>query len=305
MRKSLLLAVLAVFLVAIPALSGCASSPPSYKWRMATAWTTDNLLYTESALAIADRVARLSNGRLTLEVQPAGKLSGAFEVFDTVSKGTVESGHSWPGYARTIEPSFELFSSIPDMMTQQEWLVWLYGPSQGIELWRELYAKYNAIPFPAALAGPEFGFFTNKPVRTIADFKGMRLRTPAMGADVLKELGAIPVVTPQDAIRATLTKGEIDGFEFSVPAIDWNLGFDTKVAPYVTLPSWHQPSGMYEVIVNRDVWNKLPDDLRGIFEAACKEVAMVDFVGRVDGVNAEYLKRYEQGGVTVVVMDTD
>jgi len=101
-----------------------------------------------------------------------------------------------------------------------------------------------------------------------------------------------------------LKQGKIDGFEFGAPAVDWGLGFDNKITPYVTLPSWHQPSSMYEVFVNKDAWNKLPDDLKDIFEAACKEVSMVDFPSNLEGVNAAYQQKYQQGGMQVSVLDT-
>jgi len=294
---------LAVLLSILFSACNLSNTPPqTIKWRMATSWTEDNLIYTEGAVAICQKVARLSGGRLLIEAYPTDELTSTFGVFDMVSQGKVECGHSWPGYWRDKEPSFVLFSSIPNMMTTQEWMVWLYGPSQGIELWRELYAKYNVVPFPGALDGTEFGFFTNKPLRSVDDFKGMRLRTPGIGADVLRELGATPVVLPQEEIEEALKKGEIDGFEFGTPAINWNLGFDSSIAPYVTLPAWHQPSCMYDTFVNQDAWNKLPDDLKAIFESACKEVGMVDFVAGIEGANPDYLSKYEKSGMQIFIL---
>jgi len=248
-------------------------------------------------------VAQLSGGRFVIEAYPEGELTSTSSVFDMVSKGEVECAHSWLGYWWDRDPSFVLFSSIPNMMTMQEWMVWLYGPSQGIDLWRQLCAKYNIVPFPGALEGTEFGFFTNKPLRSVTDFKGMRLRTPGMGAEVLKELGAIPVVLPQEEIINALKKGEIDGFEFGVPVINWDLGYDSSITPYATLPAWHQPSCIYDTLVNRDAWNRLPDDLKAIFETACKEVAMVDFVARTEGANPDYLQKYEKSNMQIFVLD--
>lgn len=304
-RRLFFLGIFLALLLSIP-LSACNQSntpPQAIKWRMATSWTRDNLIYTEGAVAICNRVAELSGGRLIIEPYPTDELTSTFSVFDMVSRGEVECGHSWPGYSQDKEPGFLLFSSIPNMMTMQEWAVWLYGPSQGIELWRELYAKYNVVPFPGALDGPEFGFFTNKPLRNIDDFKGMKLRTPGMGADVLSGLGAIPVVLPQEKVEEAFKTGEIDGFEFATPAIDWNLGFDSSTAPYITLPAWHQPSCMYDTVVNLDAWNKLPDDLKAIFESACKEVGMVDFAAGIEGANSNYLQKYENGGAQIFVLD--
>jgi TRAP-type mannitol/chloroaromatic compound transport system substrate-binding protein len=290
-----------ILIVPVAACNMSNAQPQTIKWRMATSWTKDNLIYTEGAQAICQKVQKLSGGRLQIEALPVdtSRISG---VFDMVSQGKVECGHSWPGYSMDKEPAFVLFSSIPDMMTMQEWAVWLYGPSRGIDLWHELYAKYNAVPFPGALDGPELGFFTNKPLRNLNDFKGMRLRTPGMAAKVLSELGATPVVIPQDEIKEALKNGTIDGFEFGSPAINWDLGFDNTITPYVTLPAWHQPSCMYDTIVNKDAWNQLPDNLKAIFESACKEVGMVDFVAHIEGANPDYLSRYGNNGMQVYIL---
>jgi TRAP-type mannitol/chloroaromatic compound transport system substrate-binding protein len=307
MKKGLIPAGIALILVlSTIILSSCSGSTNAQnqpiKWKMATSWSANISLYTEGAQAICKRVNQLSGGRLVIEASPADANVAAFEVLDAVSTGKVECGHGWPGYWVNKEPGFELFSSIPDMMTQQEWMIWLYGPSRGIDLWRELYNKYNVMPFPGALNGPEFGFFTNKPVRTLEDFKGLKLRAVGMAADVLKELGAATVSLPVADIIPAMKNGSIDGCEFNAPVIDWQLGFQ-DVAKYASLPSWHQPSGMYDAMVNKDAWNKLPDDLKSIFEAACKEISSIDYMAQVEGQNADYLKKFEQAGLQVTTLD--
>jgi TRAP-type mannitol/chloroaromatic compound transport system substrate-binding protein len=295
-----------IMISVILGLSACSGSTTAQsqpiKWKMATSWSADISLYTDSAQAISKRVNQLSAGRLVIETSPANSSVGAFDVLDAVSTGKVECGEGWPGYWINKEPAFELFSSIPDMMTQQEWLIWLYGPSRGIDLWQELYKKYNVMPFPGALNGPEFGFFTNKPVTTLADFKGLKLRAVGMAASVLNELGAATVSLSAGDIISAMKNGTIDGCEFNSPMIDWQLGFQ-DVAKYAALPSWHQPSGIYDIMVNLDAWNKLPEDLKAIFEAACKEVSSIDYMAKVEGQNSLYLKKFEQKGIHVTTLD--
>jgi TRAP-type mannitol/chloroaromatic compound transport system substrate-binding protein len=303
MKYRILVTVIVIAVSILGTISACARTKSEFKWEMATSWTADNLAYSKGAVAICDRISQLSDGRLVIKPYPADKLAGSFEVFDAVSKGDVEAGYSWPAYWRDRDPSFELFSSIPNNMTAHEWLVWLYGSSKGIESWQKLYAQYNLIPFPGALAGPEFGYFTTRPLRTLDDFKGMRIRAVGMATDVLKELGAIPVIIPQGEIIDALNKGEIDGFEYGSPVIDWGIGFGSNITPYVTLPPWHQPSTMYEMMFNKDAWNKLPKDLQAIVEAACKEVSMVDFPAYEESVNADYQQKYMDGGMQVFVLD--
>jgi TRAP-type mannitol/chloroaromatic compound transport system substrate-binding protein len=303
MKKTLYLVTCVLLASLLVSAFGCQSSP-AFKWKMATSWTADSLFYTAGAQAICDKVNRLSGGRLTIEPAPAGKIAGALEVMDAVSQGKVEVGHSWSGYWLDKDRSFELFSSIPNQMVAQEWMIWLYGPANGIQLWRDMYQPYDIVPFPGGLVGPEFGFFTKKPVRTLEDFKGLRLRVTGLAAEVMKELGATTVLTAPADIKSAMQKGEIDGFEFSTPGIDWPMGFQ-EVAPYVSLPSWHQPSAMFETIVNQSAFDKLPQDLQSILESACKEVALVDFFASIEGINAESLAKYEQYGTQIHTLDAE
>jgi len=234
-------ASLALCMGCLPLIStSCKSSSEMYSWRMATSWTSDNIFYTKAAMVICDRVKKLSGGRFVIEPYTAGEIVEAMEVFDAVSDGTVEVGHSWPGYWTDKEASFELVSSIPNQMTAQEWMIWLYGPVNGMALWQDLYAKYNVIPLPGGLNGAEFGFFTTIPVLTLDDFKGLTLRVTGLAADVVEELGATTVSLAPGDIMPALQNGEINGFEFGTPAVDWPMGFH-EIAPYVSLPSWHQP----------------------------------------------------------------
>jgi len=298
------IASLTVFsLVALLVVSACVSpaAVQPVKWRMATSWPDNIFFYTGGAKAIADRVARMSGGRLVIETYPGDTIVKSLEVFDAVAAGKVEVGHSWCGYWREKDPTFELFSSVPNQMTEQEWLVWLYGPANGMGLWREFYAGYGVVPFAGGLTGPEFGFLTNTPIHTLADFKGLKLRAAGTASDLLRELGASTVTLAAGDIAAAMKRGDLNGCEFSTPIIDWQLGLQ-DVAKYAVMPSWHQPSGLYETIVNQAAWNSLPADLQAIFEAATKEVGIVDYMAYLEGSNAEYLRKFEQAGVQVTVL---
>jgi TRAP-type mannitol/chloroaromatic compound transport system substrate-binding protein len=291
-----------IFVSLIGSSFSCSSSAETYTWRMATSWTADSIFYTGAASAICDRVEELSGGRLVIEACPAGEITDAMGVLDAVGSGEAEIGHSWCGYWMDKEASFELFSSIPDQMTAQEWMVWLYGPSDGMALWQELYAKYNLVPLPGGLNGAEFGFFTTTPVTTLEDFDGLTLRVTGLAANVVEELGATAVSLSPSDIVAALQNGEIDGFEFGTPAVDWPMGFQDFVS-YVSLPCWHQPSAMFETIVNQDAWNSLPQDLQAILEAACKEISMVDYLAYTEGSNAEALEKFIAAGMQINVLD--
>ena len=239
MKKQTMLALF-IFSVAISFALAVTVEAQTVKWRMATGRTPALTPYHEADLHFAETVNKLSGGRMTVTVHPAGELMPPFEVFDGVRKGVVEAGAAWSTYWTGKNTAFDLFCSLGFMMTASDWMTWLYDGG-GLKLGQELYGKYNMMFFPVAVTGPESGFRTNKPIKTLADFKGVMLRTGVLQTIwVLEQVGAKPVRIPGGEIYMALKLGTIDGAEYGAPSTDWNLKFQETTKYWVTPAGWHQ-----------------------------------------------------------------
>lgn len=240
------------------------------KWRMATGRTPALTPYHDADVNLAETINAMSGGRMEITIHPAGELLPPFEVFDAVRTGTIHAGAAWPTYWTTKNTAFDLFCSQGFMMHPADWITWLYEGG-GLELGQELYAKYNIKFFPMAITGPESGFRTNKPIRTLADFKGVNLRSGVLqNIWVLEQVGANPVRIPGGEIYMALRLGTIDGAEFGVPSTDWNMKLHEVTKYQVTPAGWHQVGTVSDLMINMDAWNKLPADLQAIIENAAK-----------------------------------
>ncbi len=246
------------------------SAEKRFVWRMVTSWPPNFPILQTGAERLAQRVGELSNGRLTIQVYAGKELVPPLGVFDAVSQGTVECGHSASYYWAGKSSAFQWFTSIPFGLNAQGMNTWLYQ-GNGLKLWQELYAQFNIVPRPAGNTGVQMGGWFNREINSLEDFKGLKMRMPGLGGKVLKKVGGTVVLLPAGEIYTSLERGVIDATEWVGPAHDLRMGFQ-KVAKYYYGPGWHEPGSVLEFIVNKKAHDALPDDLKAVLDVACAEL---------------------------------
>jgi TRAP-type mannitol/chloroaromatic compound transport system substrate-binding protein len=212
----------------------------------------------------------MSGGRIEVKVYGAGELVPAFEVFDAVSRGTAQMGHGSAYYWKGKSEAAQFFSSVPFGLTGPEMNGWLYHGG-GMELWRELYARFGLVPAAAGNTGVQMGGWFNKEIGSVGDLKGLKMRIPGLGGEVLKRAGGTPVSLPGGELFTSLQSGAIDATEWVGPYNDLAFGL-YKAAKYYYYPGWHEPGTTLEAMINKEVFEALPDDLQAIVLNACKVV---------------------------------
>ena len=236
-----------------------------YEWKMITSWPKNLPALGTSPEYFAEIVDRMSNGRMKIRVYGANELVGGLEVFDAVSQGVAEIGHSGAYYWQGKIPATPFFSSIPFGMTSYEQDSWLrFGG--GNELWRELYAPFNLIPVRGGNSGVQmFGWF-NKEINSLQDIRGLKMRIPSLGGEVFRRAGGVPVTMQVSEVFTALQTGALDATEFVSPYNDLAAGYHT-VADYYYYPGWHEPGSTLETIFNKEKFESLPPDLQEILMA--------------------------------------
>ena len=242
----------------------------TYKWRLVTSWPKNYPGLGMAPERIADLVEEMSDGQMQITVYGAGEQVPAFGVFDAVSSGSHQMGHSGGYFWKGKVPAAQFFTSVPFGLTADEINAWV-NRGGGLELWREIYEPFNIYPIPAGNTGTQmFGWF-NKEINSLEDVKGLKMRIPGIGGEVLKEAGGIPVTLPGGELFTALQTGVIDATEWVGPYNDLTFGFH-QAAKYYYYPGWHEPGPMLELLINMDAWNSLPKHLQVIIETATKAV---------------------------------
>jgi len=236
--------------------------------RMVTTWPANFPGLGTAANNVAEFANAASNGTLEIRVYAAGEIVSAFEAFDAVSEGTADMYHGAEYYWQGKSPAFNFFTAVPLGMTASEIMGWV-EEGDGQALWDELSGQFNIKPFQAGNSGHQMGGWFKREINSLEDFRGLRMRIPGLGGNVLRELGGAAVTLSGGEIYPALQSGAIDATEWVGPWNDLAFGF-YREAPYYYGPGFHEPGSCLGVGINLDVWNGLESDHQAIIRAACQ-----------------------------------
>jgi len=281
------------------------ATPPvqvQVRWKMTSTFNSSLNLLGTMGKRVEDEINRISGGSFQIQFHNPGILAPAFETFDAVSYGALEAGWSTSGYWAGKVPALQLFTSMPFGPTAEEYLGWYYEGG-GRALYETLYNRHNIHPLVCGISPPEAAGWFREPIHSAEDFKGLKIRFFGLGAKVLEKLGASPQLIAGGEIFQALELGTIDATEYSMPSVDYNLGF-YEVAKNYYFPGWHQQSSLFELIVHKKAWDALGPMHQAQLESVCD--ANVRY-GLSEGAarQAEYLEKITAKGVTIRSFDAE
>ena len=265
---------------ALLALAGCgqkveqagpaAQSGPALQWKMQSYWQSGTLPQ-QLFEGFAKRVEALSGSRIKVEAMPTNSVVAPPEALDAVGAGVLDGQNGGPAYFTGKDAAFALLGDPQGAFeTPYQFQMWMeYGG--GNELARELYSNYDVHFVGGVWYGPEC-LVSKKPLRTLADFKGVKIRAPqGMSGEIFSLLGAAPVQLPGSEVYTALERGVVDASDWGTLSMNEDLGYH-KLAKYPTYPGFHSmPMG--EISINMKRWQALPPELKAAVEAATREYA--------------------------------
>jgi len=222
-----------------------------------------------SAQRHAKRIEELTEGRIKVTYYAAGERVGAFASFDAVASGNAQAYNAADYYWKGKHPGWAYFTAVPFGLTYTEIDAWIkYGGGQA--LWDEIADKFGLKCWNVGNTGEQMGGWFNKEINSTSDFKGLKMRIPGLGGDVLAKLGASPVSLPGGQIYENLVSGAIDATEWVGPYNDYFMKF-YEAAKFYYYPGMHEPGSMLSFGMNKSWWSKLSKTDQAIIEAACNE----------------------------------
>ncbi|WP_296824193.1 TRAP transporter substrate-binding protein, partial [Sulfurovum sp.] len=237
--------------------------------KLATSWPAHFPIMGTGVDTFAKRCSELSGGTLEIKVFAKNILVPALQVFDATSAAQIDAFHSGVYYWKGKNPAFSIFGGMPLGLTSEEMITW-FKFAGGYDLWREMYGKYNLYPLIGGTTGPQMGGWFKKEIKSLADLKGLKMRIPGLGGEVMKKLGVNPILLPAGEIYTSLERGTIDATEWVGPALDSMMGF-AKAAPYY-YKGWHEPGSILELTFNKARWERLSPEHQAIITAASGEM---------------------------------
>lgn len=259
----------------------------------------------EGLQKFAERMHKMSNGRLKIDVLPIGAVVGLTEILEAVDKGVVEAGFAWTHVWSGKHPAAGLFGSPPggagtgmDQTTHLSWLI----SGEGYGLLKQLYRdhlKTHVVPFPIMAVGPEALGWFKRPFQSLDDFRRLRFRTPpGVPGEVYKELGIAAVSLPGPEILPAAQRGVIDAAEWGFPSDDLAFGFHRVWKNYY-LQGLHQVTVVADLIINGDFWSKLPPDVQAMVETATLAINLEHYALLLHRNGLALKELLEKHGVTL------
>jgi TRAP-type mannitol/chloroaromatic compound transport system substrate-binding protein len=240
------------------------------------------------AQRLAKRIGDLTEGRIEVKYFAANERVGAFDVFDEVASGNAQAYHSADYYWKGKHPGWAYFTSVPFGLTYTEHAAWI-NHMGGQELWDELAAGFGLKCLACGNTGVQMGGWFNKEIESADDLKGLKMRIPGLGGDVMAKLGASPVSLPGGQIYENLVSGAIDATEWVGPWNDYFMKF-YEAAKYYYYPGMHEPGGPQSFGMNKAWWEGLSKVDQEIIKAAC-EAEFLNLMAEYNANNGTYLAK--------------
>lgn len=248
------------------------------KMAVVSTWPRDFPGLGTGAQRVAQRIADATEGRIQVEYFAAGERVGAFDSFDEVASGNAQAYHAADYYWKGKHPGWGYFTAVPFGFTYTEMNAWIrFGGGQ--ELWDELAADFGLKCVMSGNTGCQMGGWFRKEINSADDFKGLKMRMPGLGGDVIAKLGGSPVSIPGGQIYENLVSGAIDATEWVGP---WNDSFMKfyEAAKYYYYPGFHEPGSMLALGMNKKFWDGLSKNEQVIIESAAgmeNDMMMAEF----------------------------
>jgi TRAP-type mannitol/chloroaromatic compound transport system substrate-binding protein len=252
---------------------------------------------------LAERVDKLTGGALKIDALPGGAVVPPFEILDATHKKVLDGAYGISYWWYGKNPAATLFANTPAGiagMDAIDFIGWLYDAG-GLDLWNEFYQKelkLNLVAFPSISPAPQALGWFKRPIKDLADFRGMKCRQTGIVAQLYAKMGMAVVNMPGGEILPAAERGTIDCAEWVGGIEDLRLGLHT-VWKYHYTPGMHESASVAELAINKDVWDSLPEQNRDAIRSASSET-FLRWSASWQRQNAEAIQEFTKANVKLL-----
>ncbi len=264
--------------------------------QMGWAFPSTTGLLGPTQIRLVEMLRAMSGGSIDVKGFEPGALVPASQYLDAVGNGSLDMAWTVAGFWTGKDIAFAMYASVPFGPGVGEYLAW-FKNGGGEKLMKELHAKYNVEVIPCGVISPEASGWFRKEIKSVADFKGLKMRFFGLGANVMQKLGVSTQLLQAGEIFQALQLGTIDATEFSMPVMDITLGFH-QVAKHYYFPGWHQQATVNELIISKKKWAEFSDTQKAIIHGACDATIAQQFA-EGEAVQGKAMREIQAKGVTI------
>lgn len=265
------------------------ASEPEYNWRFQVIHNPEQIDY-KLFEGVCDEIYKATNGRMKIDLYPSGSFASSLEAFQACGEGVFEIHSSWPLYIVGIDYAFEPMTSGNMSMSALDRMVYM-EQGGGTELLQEGFDKLN-LEFISYRVGTSDVMLAISDFKSIAEMKNKKFRNVSPAIAVAQGISAITL--PIEEVFTAMASGGVDMVEANYLTYMKDLGL-TEVAPYGIYPDFWNVSPLETIVVNKDAWNKLPEDLKIIVKSVFDSKTINTFAA-VEMTSAQDLKELSESG---------
>ncbi len=272
------------------------SAEDTVRWKLASAYPGRMVQLGQLGKNLPKKLRAISGGKIRLRFYEPRALAPPLEYFDAIAKGAIDAGWTTPGYWYGKEKALVLFSSVPFGPSAGEYLAWFYHGG-GEQLMDGIYKKHGLKSVICGMIAPEASGWFRREIKTVDDLKGLKMRFFGLGGRVMQKMGVATQLLAGGDIYPALERGTIAATEYSMPAIDLDLGFH-QIAKHYYFPGWHQQSTLLELLINRKKWDAQSQTHQAQFRIACGDNVREGFA-EGEAIQVKALNELKKKGVKI------
>jgi TRAP-type mannitol/chloroaromatic compound transport system substrate-binding protein len=263
---------------ALATASGTVLAEAKYTWTIQSGAQAGDSFYSIQQ-EWAERVGVMSDGEIEISLLPVNSVVAYNETLDAVGAGIIQGHIADPSYFSGKDPAFAMLGNLVGAWSHPSQMIGFIEYGGGKEVYNKLVNPYGLQFLGAASTGVE-SFVSTKPVRSVEEFKGVKMRAPeGMVQEIFAAVGAAPVNLPGSEVYTSLDKGVIDAADYSVFSTNQAQGLH-KFAKYPLYPGFHSMPTL-AVSVNKSQWDDLTPDLKEILSISVRDFGY-DMVQRLE-----------------------
>ncbi len=267
--------VAALALVAGLTIGGDAAAQ-EHKWKAQMLYGPNTVVYKEF-VKFADRVKLASRGALVIETFPVATIVPQAEALDAIQAGLLDAASGTMAYQGGKEAAAAFWDLTAGYDNPLHLIMW-YRYGGGDAIMNKIAARWDAVFVSPIMLGLE-SIPSKKPIRSIADFKGVKMRSPdGIPAEIFAKLGASVSVMPGTEVYTALDTGKIEATDWGTLSVNDEAGYN-RIAPYAIYPGIHSMNST-DFVVSRRKWNALSPELQAVVRAAADEWSLATWMSQ-------------------------
>ncbi len=275
------------------ALAGTAEAQ-QHKWKVQGLYGPNTVIHKEFE-KFAARVKDATRNTVQIEALPVGTIVSAADAADAVKSGLLDGAVGTMAYQGGKEPAAAFWDLTAGYDNPLHLIMW-YRQGGGSEIMNKISAKWDAVFLGPVILGLE-SIPSKKPMRSIADFKGVKMRSPdGIPAEIFAKLGAAVSVMPGTEVYTALDTGKIEATDWGTLSVNDEAGYN-RIAPYAIYPGIHSMNSV-DFLIRKSRWTALTNEQRAAITAAVDEWSLSTWMSQEQADRNAAAKRNPETLVT-------